>query len=146
MSELVNIKFNDSFYDKVDSANWVNALSDIAKYSGLELEKELSRAKFKNPTGNLMRGHQAKHSGLKTEVINPVEYWPYVNYGTGAHVITPRNKKALYWKGAKHPVKMVHHPGIKGNHFVSEAVKRFTSSNKLQQITKKALRERRIKT
>ena len=32
---------------------------------------------------------------------------------TPAHDIYPRNKKALYWPGADHPVKVVHHPGSK---------------------------------
>ncbi len=37
-------------------------------------------------------------------------------------VIKPRNKKALYWSGAKHPVKSVNHPGstIKATKFFSK--------------------------
>jgi hypothetical protein len=27
------------------------------------------------------------------------------------HKIIPKNKKALYWKGASHPVRSVNHPG-----------------------------------
>lgn len=34
-----------------------------------------------------------------------------VEMGTAPHVITPRNKKALYWPGAAHPVARVNHPG-----------------------------------
>lgn len=30
---------------------------------------------------------------------------------TSPHVIKPKNKKALFWPGAKHPVKSVKHPG-----------------------------------
>ena len=30
---------------------------------------------------------------------------------TRAHTIRPKNKKALYWAGAAHPVKSVRHPG-----------------------------------
>ena len=30
---------------------------------------------------------------------------------TAPHDIVPRNKKALYWAGAAHPVMIVHHPG-----------------------------------
>lgn len=30
---------------------------------------------------------------------------------TAASVIRPKNKKALYWPGARHPVKSVNHPG-----------------------------------
>jgi hypothetical protein len=36
-----------------------------------------------------------------------------VEMGTAAHVITPRNKKALYWPGADHPVARVNHPGTR---------------------------------
>lgn len=32
---------------------------------------------------------------------------------TPAHVILPRNGKALFWPGAAHPVKKVNHPGSK---------------------------------
>jgi hypothetical protein len=34
-----------------------------------------------------------------------------VELGTAAHVILPRNKKALHWPGADHPVARVNHPG-----------------------------------
>jgi len=30
---------------------------------------------------------------------------------TRPHDIRPRNKRALYWEGAAHPVRIVHHPG-----------------------------------
>lgn len=30
---------------------------------------------------------------------------------TPPHVILPRNKKALFWEGAAHPVRRVNHPG-----------------------------------
>jgi len=42
--------------------------------------------------------------------------------GTKPHDIYPRIKKALYWPGATHPVKMVHHPGAKPNPFVKVAL------------------------
>ena len=32
---------------------------------------------------------------------------------TAPHKIVPKNKKALFWPGAKHPVKSVNHPGSK---------------------------------
>jgi len=30
---------------------------------------------------------------------------------TGAHIIKPKKAKALFWPGARHPVKSVNHPG-----------------------------------
>jgi len=41
--------------------------------------------------------------------------------GTGPHVILPRNKKALFWKGADHPVRMVNHPGTKPRPYLMPA-------------------------
>jgi hypothetical protein len=40
-----------------------------------------------------------------------VNYATDIELGTRAHVILPRNKKALYWPGADHPVARVNHPG-----------------------------------
>lgn len=37
-------------------------------------------------------------------------------------IIEPRSKKALFWKGASHPMKRVIHPGIKANPFLQKAV------------------------
>jgi hypothetical protein len=42
-----------------------------------------------------------------------VEYGGILEEGSKPHIIRPKNKKALYWKGADHPVKLVHHPGTK---------------------------------
>lgn len=42
-----------------------------------------------------------------------VKYGPYLEEGTPPHVIRAKNKKALYWRGAGHPVKAVKHPGTK---------------------------------
>ncbi len=42
-----------------------------------------------------------------------VEYAKWVYGGTDPYDIYPRAKKALSWKGAKNPVRHVHHPGIK---------------------------------
>lgn len=40
-------------------------------------------------------------------------YSVYIEMGTAAHIITPSNKKALYWPGARHPVAKVNHPGTR---------------------------------
>jgi phage gpG-like protein len=60
--------------------------------------------------------------GLKSDV----EYANIQHEGgkTAPHVIMPRNKKALFWKGANHPVKKVNHPGsrIRAKHFFSKPI------------------------
>ena len=44
-----------------------------------------------------------------------IKYAAIHNFGgtTGPHDIFPLKKKALFWPGARHPVKVVHHPGSK---------------------------------
>lgn len=49
-------------------------------------------------------------------------YAIYVIKGTRPHDIYPVNAKALYWPGADHPVKVVHHPGTEANDYFSTGV------------------------
>ena len=58
----------------------------------------------------------------EAHIRTPASYAIYVNDGTGPYVIEPVSAKALYWEGADHPVKRVHHPGIKGQHFVEQSI------------------------
>ena len=67
-------------------------------------------------------GHarQSLHGGVDVRgdqqvlyLSHGVEYGIWLEEGTPPHEIRPKNKKALYWKGAKHPVKKVNHPGSK---------------------------------
>lgn len=51
-----------------------------------------------------------------------VDYALAVEYGTRPHQITPVRKKALFWPGALHPVKTVHHPGTRAQPFIRPAV------------------------
>lgn len=59
------------------------------------------------------------HDSLRAECHDKVlrvgsldcNYSVDVENGTGPHVITPTNKKALAWPGADHPVAKVNHPG-----------------------------------
>lgn len=88
--------------------NWANTLRDEAK----------TNAKWKDRTNH---ARQAIHGGVEVGnneytiyTSHGVEYGEYLEDGTPPHVIRPKNKKALYWKGATHPVKQVNHPGTKG--------------------------------
>lgn len=51
-----------------------------------------------------------------------VNYAAAVEYGTAPHVIVPRNRKALYWPGAAHPVAKVNHPGTRAQPFLRPAI------------------------
>jgi hypothetical protein len=49
-------------------------------------------------------------------------YAPYVEFGTKPHTILPKDKKALFWPGAAHPVRRVNHPGTKPNQFMERII------------------------
>lgn len=51
-----------------------------------------------------------------------VKYFDFVIDGTRPHDIVPKHAQALYWPGAKHPVKKVRHPGTKSNPFFDKAL------------------------
>lgn len=56
-------------------------------------------------------------------LIGPtVDYGGFVTNGTRAHMIYPRNARALYWAGASHPVRSVNHPGTKPNPYLTEGL------------------------
>jgi hypothetical protein len=80
--------------------------------------KAKQNANWKDRTSH---ARQALHGGVEGGIneysiylSHGVEYGEILEEGSKPHVIKPKNKKALYWKGAAHPVKEVHHPGTKG--------------------------------
>ena len=91
------------------------------KYASQELIRVLRR---NSPVdhGVLKKWFIDSFSSDEVSIKSPAEYAQYVNDGTRPYTITPVNKKALYWNGADHPVRVVHHPGIKGRHFVEESI------------------------
>ena len=79
--------------------------------------------------------------GLTLRWFPTASYAPYVEFGTKPHDIFPKDKKALYWPGAAHPVAKVNHPGTKSNQFMeriaSEAQEEINGQfgSALEQIT-----------
>lgn len=77
-------------------------------------------------SGKLRKNIQSVASGLEGRVGPNLRVTPYalfVEKGTKPHEIRPRTKQALFWPGARHPVKRVMHPGTKANPFVEKTVK-----------------------
>ncbi|MDX3074619.1 HK97 gp10 family phage protein [Streptomyces sp. MI02-7b] len=68
--------------------------------------------------------HRVEGGGRSVGVVigTNVSYAADVEYGTKPHVILPKNKKALYWPGAAHPVSKVNHPGTRPRPFMRPAV------------------------
>ena len=73
-------------------------------------------------TGHLRRSIATKMGDLEATIhTSNVKYAVIVEKGSKPHVIRPKNKKALYWKGAKRPVKLVNHPGSKAKPYLEPA-------------------------
>lgn len=56
-------------------------------------------------------------------VVNTSDHADILERGSGPHIIEPKNKKALHWKGADHPVGRVHHPGTPAYHILRRALR-----------------------
>ena len=73
-------------------------------------------------TGHLRRSITTKMGDLEATIhTSNVKYAVIVEKGSKPHIIRPKNKKALYWKGAKRPVKLVNHPGSKAKPYLEPA-------------------------
>ena len=64
-------------------------------------------------TGRLVTSIDIFTIGPNFLVGPTVEYAKWVYGGTDPYDIYPSAKRALFWMGALHPVRHVHHPGIK---------------------------------
>ena len=76
---------------------------------------------------------------LSYRIWSGVEYALAVHEGTKPHVIEPKNKKALYWDGARHPVRRVMHPGTQANPYADRAIEQ--ASSRSDEFISRALRE-----
>lgn len=98
-------------------------------------KREAPVAKVKG--GRLRRSISYQAGGHGRYVVMPhTAYAVPVHEGRKAVVIRPTRKKALFWKGAAHPVKVVHQPARKGNAFMTRALAR--SRPRLEQIAREA--------
>ena len=82
----------------------------------------------------LMQNSPVDHGLLKSWFIeslddeqavikSPAEYAIYQDQGTSPYLIQSKRPNGyLFWEGADHPVKTVHHPGIKAKHFVQQSL------------------------
>lgn len=61
--------------------------------------------------------------GLFAEIGSAVPYARFLEEGTRPHVIVPRSKQALFWRGAQHPVKRVNHPGTRAYRVLTRALR-----------------------
>ena len=125
------IKINTSEIDKfavelteLSEKNRDNVQKAIKK-SAFNIESQAKKNLASNKsvvTGHLRRSIATKMGDLEATIhTSNVKYAVIVEKGSKAHVIHPKNKKALYWKGAKRPVKLVNHPGSKAKPYLEPA-------------------------
>ena len=61
---------------------------------------------------------------IRARIVADAPYARMVNEGTRPHVIVPVRRRALAWPGGAHPVRIVHHPGSHGRHFLEQGLDR----------------------
>ena len=110
-----------SVTSKLSPDKWGQAKEQGMKYVSEELIRVLER---NSPVdhGVLKKWFSESLGSDEAVIKSPAEYAQWVNDGTQPYTITPTSKKALYWEGADHPVRVVHHPGIKARHFVEDSL------------------------
>jgi HK97 gp10 family phage protein len=90
-------------------------LDRIVAQAGAIIQAEV-RSRAPKRTGKLRESIRVEtrrigRMSVSAEVYSksPVALW--MELGAKAHVIHARSKKALFWQGARHPVRSVRHPG-----------------------------------
>ena len=125
------IKIDTSEIDKfvIDlkdtSENIRSDVQKVIKKAGFNIERN-AKQNFAN-NGSVKTGHLRR--GITTDVgymvvtvhTSNIKYARGVEEGTRPHIIRAKGKKALYWKGAKYPVKSVRHPGSRAKPFLIPA-------------------------
>lgn len=108
---------------KVSAATVRQELTTFMRQSGNVMHQEASNESPVD-SGN-MKGLIRVDSPVTHErvsVTSHADYSKAVHDGSGPHIIRPRSKRALFWPGARHPVKYVNHPGNKANPFMQRAL------------------------
>lgn len=107
------------------SSETENKTKQVLKNSAFNIEKDAKSNLTSNKsvkTGHLRRGIATNIGNMEATIhTSNIKYASMVEKGTKAHIIKPKNKKALYWKGASHPVKQVNHPGSKAKPYLIPA-------------------------
>ena len=117
--------------------SWVAAGLQVAiAKSALEVTDEVKK-QTPVKTGGLKGSVRPTITHLRATIEPHKEYAIFVHEGTRPHDIHPVRKKALYWKGALHPVMSVHHPGTKANRFMERGLD--NSKSKIEKTFKEAI-------
>jgi hypothetical protein len=86
------------------------------------LAKNTNRTTVPWRTGFLVQTFQAVLSQGVLRWYPTASYARFVEFGTAPHRIAPKDRQALYWPGADHPVRSVLHPGTRPNPYMERIV------------------------
>lgn len=132
---------------KIDISQQFDEL-DEAAYGIIERTLELvsqqlfASIRIESPvdTGRLANSFVLERkAALSHSVETNVSYAMAVQEGSGPRVIKPVNALALFWKGARHPVKSVNHPGTRANPFATRAID--AASRRVEEFAETAAEE-----
>ena len=74
--------------------------------------------------GDLRKSHIVEpHGSSGARLVANTPYARAVHDGRPAITIKPKRKGGLFWKGAPHPIRVVHQPARRGNPWLMRAVK-----------------------
>ena len=74
-------------------------------------------------TGDLRKSHVTNPYGTSGAILSAnTPYARAVHDGRKAITIRPKRGKALSWRGARHPVRVVHQPARKGNPWLRNSI------------------------
>ena len=128
MTTQVSAQINTRAYERGLRRYFGRMSDDVARAverTRIDVQNE-ARRRAPVDTGRLRSSivSRAEGSGRSVGYVigTNVSYAAAVEYGTAPHVIVPRNRKALYWPGAAHPVAKVNHPGTRAQPFLRAAI------------------------
>lgn len=91
----------------------------IAETAGLQEARGITRGWKHDVKWKIER------DGDESKIVTDDEIFIYQDKGAkGPYEIRPRRKRALFWRGARHPVKRVVHPGLKAQNFSEQIAKK----------------------
>ena len=105
-------------------AGQIPGMFDRLRYKLVSIAENWVKSMAPVKTGKLRGNTKKVITGNGGYVFTPksaVKYIDFVVNGTGPHIIRAKGSGALYWPGARHPVKSVRHPGTKANPFYDKA-------------------------
>lgn len=113
----LGIGYNVSSRLSVADENLVNAamrdaIAESVRFFDMQYKRTINRktSRTASTIGSTVLGGGSRVSG---RIGSSDKVARFLEEGTPPHIIRARSKKALFWPGARHPVRSVRHPGTR---------------------------------